>query len=566
MELKGSEIIVRTLVEQGVDLVFGFPGATVIDVYDALLAHEAEIRHVLVAHEQGAAHAADGYARATGKVGVCLATSGPGSTNLVTGIACAYMDSVPLVVITGNVATSQIGTDSFQELDITGVTLPITKHNYFVEDVGELHGVIREAFVLARSGRPGPVLVDVAKDVQQSWGTFEPAGPAAMDDPYVADVSQLEAAAAFINACHRPIVYFGGGVVAVEAEREVLELAERLDAPIACSLMGLSAVPTDHPRFLGMEGMHGHYAATMAMKNADCIVALGCRFNDRSTGNRAKFGVGARIVHVDVDRSEINKTTSDDFGLVGDVRLVVGALMPLLEQADHRGWRELVSKLRADEASQVDCRDGLTPRSALRAADARRQPGEPVVTDVGQHQMWSAQNLSFDRPRTFVTSGGLGAMGFGLPAAVGVSLATGRRTLLVVGDGGFGMSLHELATAVATDAPITILVMNNGVLGMVRQWQSLFYERRFASTTLAGYRRTDFVAVARAFGADGRRVDTLPALEHALDAARVATGPYLIDCAIGPDELVLPMLTPGGALGDIMVREDDRAVAADERA
>lgn len=557
MLLQGSEIVVRTLEEQGVSVVFGFPGATVIDIYDALRKHASEIRHVLVAHEQGAAHAADGYARASGKVGVCLATSGPGSTNLVTGIAASFMDSTPLVAITGNVATSHIGTDSFQEIDITGVTLPITKHNYFVENVDELADVIREAFRLAMSGRPGPVLVDIPKDVQQAVGSFDPQPTVVADEPTLVDTSQLEAAAACINACHRPLVYFGGGIVAANAQAEVLELAKRVDAPLACSLMGLSAIPSDHPRFLGMEGMHGRYAATMAMKNADCIIALGCRFNDRSTGDRDRFGAAVHIVHVDVDGSEINKTTNDDFGLVGDVRLAIHALIPLLEQADHRGWRKLLSELRSTETSRADNRPGLTPRSALMAADGARTKDSVVVTDVGQNQMWAAQTMSFQNPRSFVTNGGLGAMGFGLPAAIGASIATGRRVLLVVGDGGLGMSIHELATAVSEHVPITVLLMNNGTLGMVRQWQRLFYDEHYSGTTLAGYRRTDYVAVSRAFGADGMRVDSTEELDVALEAASKAEGPYLIDCTIGEDELVLPMLAPAGALDDIIVRVED---------
>jgi acetolactate synthase-1/2/3 large subunit len=318
--------------------------------------------------------------------------------------------------------------------------------------------------------------------------------------------------------------------------------------------MGLSAVPTDHPRFLGMEGMHGHYAATMAMKSADCIIALGCRFSDRSIGNRDKFGVGVHIVHVDVDRSELSKNTNDEYGIVGDVGLAIRRLLPLLVRADHRGWRDLVAKLRADEALQTDERPGMTPRAVLAVADAHRDRDGAVVTDVGQHQMWAAQYLHFDRPRSLVTNGGLGAMGFGLPAAIGAAMATGRRTLLVVGDGGFGMSLHELATAVSVEAPLTILVMNNGVLGMVRQWQSMFYDKRFASTTLSSYRHTDFVAVAKAFGADGMAANTMDELEAALTKADTARGPYLIDCAIDADELVLPMLSPGGTLGDIIVK------------
>ncbi len=553
MQLKGSEIVVQTLIEQGVDLIFGFPGATVIDIYDSLLDHEQEIRHVLVAHEQGAAHAADGFARATGKVGVCLATSGPGSTNLVTGIAAAFMDSTPLVIITGNVATYHIGTDSFQEIDITGVTLPITKHNYFVENVNELADTLREAFRLASSGRPGPVLVDIAKDVQQELGIFEPKPPVKPDAPCIKDDSQMAAAVACINACHRPLIYVGGGVVTAAAENEVFALAEKADAPIVSSLMGLSAVPTDHPRFLGMEGMHGRYASTMAMKNADCIIALGCRFNDRSTGDRERFGAAVHIVHVDVDGSEINKTTNDDFGIVGDVRLVADELLPLLAQADHRGWRKLLVELKETEASLQDARLGLTPYNALKAADALREPDSVVVTDVGQHQMWAAQYLSFHTPRSFVTNGGLGAMGFGLPAAIGAALATGKRTLLVVGDGGFGMSLQEMATAVSVGAPLTILLINNGTLGMVRQWQRLFYDKRYSNTTLAGYRQTDYVALAQAFGANGALARTPEELELALSTAKEASGPFLVDCQIQMDEFVLPMLAPAGSLDDIIV-------------
>lgn len=551
--MRGSEMVVRTLMEQGVDLVFGYPGGNAIDIYDALYDHAQDVRHVLVAHEQGAAHAADGYARATGRVGVCLATSGPGATNLVSGIATAFLDSVPLVAITGNVPTAQIGTDSFQELDITGVTLPITKHNFFVEDVGELASCIREAFRLAMSGRPGPVLVDVPKDVQQAVGDYEQAAPVRPDPPRQMDPDALVQAAACIDACHRPLVYFGGGMVSAGAEREVLELAERVDAPIACSLMGLSAIPSDHPRFLGMEGMHGRYAATCAMRNADCVIALGCRFNDRTIGDRVRFAVGARIVHVDVDGSELSKNTSDSFAIHGDVRVAVRGLLGLLKKADHRGWRSLVAGMRADEASRVDRRAGLAPASVVREADALRDELEPVVTDVGQHQMWVAQHMAFSHGRTLVTSGGLGTMGFGLPAAIGASLGTGRRALLVVGDGGLGMSLHELATAVSERVPVTILLMDNGTLGMVRQWQTLFYGRRYAATTLAGHRKTDYVALARAFGAEGCRVGDLAGLREALARAREEDGPFLIDCPIGADEFVLPMLPPGGTLDDLIV-------------
>ncbi len=555
MRLSGADILVKTLIEQGCTTVFGYPGGQIINVYDSLYKYRDELHHVLTAHEQGAAHAADGYARATGEVGVVIATSGPGATNLVTGIATAYLDSVPLVAITGNVPNSQIGTDSFQEIDITGITLPITKHNFFVGTVEQLAYTVREAFRLARSGRPGPVLIDIPKDVQIAMGEYVPAPKVVPDPPHAAKQLRIEQAAECINNARRPFVYFGGGVPAAEAEEELLALADKLDAPIGCSLMGLSAVPTSHPRFLGMQGMHGHYACSTAMHHADCIIALGARFNDRVTGNRLKFATNAQIVHIDVDGAELSKTVNATHGLRGDVKLTLQQLLPLLKEKQLPDWEAEVARYRKEEETTADTREGMTPRNVLKALDARLGENTPVVTDVGQHQMWAAQNLSFKAPRRFLSSGGLGTMGFGMGAAIGAAYATGERTVLVTGDGSFGMNLNELATAVKNNVPLVIFLMNNGVLGMVRQWQTLFFDKHYSETVLD--RATDFVALSRAFGANGMKADTPDALEAALDAAFAADGPFLIDCRINKDEFVLPMLPPGGCMDDIIVKVGD---------
>ncbi len=555
MLLSGADIIVRVLIEQGVDVVFGYPGGQILDVYDSLYRYQDEISHVLTAHEQGAAHAADGYARTTGRPGVVMATSGPGATNLVTGIATAHLDSIPLIAICGNVATNQIGTDSFQEIDITGITLPITKHNYFVGSVEDLADTMREAFKLAVSGRPGPVLIDVPKDVQEALCEYEPAPAAQREEPQAAKDVRVREAAELINSAKRPYIYFGGGILSADACDEMLQLAERIDAPLGASLMGLAALPSDHPRFLGMQGMHGHYAATKALVNADVIISLGVRFNDRATGSRSKFAKVAKVVHIDADGSELSKTVMADIGLRGDIKATLQDLLPLIGASEKPDWQAEVARLREEELSTLDEREGLVPRNVMRVLNAHLQESTPVCTDVGQHQMWVAQELDVRMPRRFVTSGGLGTMGFGLGAAIGASFGTGERTVLVTGDGGFGMDLNELATAVTYQLPIVILVMDNGVLGMVRQWQTLFFEGRHSCTTLD--RRTDFVAVARAFGAEGEAVDSLEALDAALDRAFAASGPYVIDCAIGKDEFVLPMLPPGGSVDDLIVKAGD---------
>ena len=552
MQLTGADILIRTLIEQGCDTVVGYPGGQILNVYDSLYKYQNEIRHMLTAHEQGAAHAADGYARATGKVGVVMSTSGPGATNLVTGIATAYLDSIPLVAICGNVPTTQIGTDSFQEIDITGVTLPITKHNYFVGSVENLADTIREAFALAQSGRPGPVLIDVPKDVQTAVCDYEPQAPVQPEERHAAKDVRIKEAAALINVSKRPFIYFGGGLITSEAQEEMLALAEKIDAPIGCSLMGLSGIPTDHPRFLGMQGMHGHYASSMAMHDADLIISLGVRFNDRVTGNREKFAKLAQIIHIDVDGSELSKTVNSACGLRGDVKLTLQKLIPLVNAEQKPDWEKAVKALKETENDYLDIRPGLTPRNAIMTLNKHLGENTAVATDVGQHQMWAAQNVNFKKPRRFISSGGLGTMGFGLGAAIGAAVGTGERSVLVTGDGSFGMCLNELTTAVTYNVPVVILLMNNGVLGMVRQWQTLFFNKHYSNTILD--RKTDFVALARAFGADGEAVDTVAALDKAFEHAFSCDGPYVIDCRIDKDEFVLPMLPPGGSMDDIIMK------------
>lgn len=552
MLLSGADIVVKTLIEQECEVVFGYPGGQILNVYDSLYKYSDEIRHVLTAHEQGASHAADGYARATGKVGVVISTSGPGATNLVTGIATAYLDSIPMVAITGNVHTTQRGFDSFQEIDITGVTLPITKHNYYVTDVNQLADTIREAFRLAKSDRPGPVLIDVPKDVQVAICEYEPQSVVKADEKISADEQSINEAAKCINESKKPFIYFGGGMITSEAQEEMLALADKTDAPIGCSMMGLSAIPTEHPRFLGMQGMHGHYASSMAMHNADCIISLGVRFNDRVTGNKAKFAPHATIIHIDIDNAEICKTVKAAHGLNGDIKLTLQKLINAVEKKERTEWQDEIAKFRSEEKDYTDNREGMTPKNVIDTLNMYTGKNTPVATDVGQHQMWSAQNLNFNTSRRFISSGGLGTMGFGFGAAIGAQIGTGEHAVLVTGDGSFGMCLQEMATAVSNKVPLVILLMNNGVLGMVRQWQTLFFDQHYSNTVLN--RQTDFVAFARSFGADGERVKTIEDLKKALEKAFATDGPFIIDCIIDKDEFVLPMLPPGGSMDDIITK------------
>lgn len=555
MKLSGADILVRVLIEQGAKTVFGYPGGQILNVYDSLYKYQDEINHILTAHEQGAVHAADGFARSTGEVGVVIATSGPGATNLVTGIATAYLDSVPLVAITGNVPNSQIGTDSFQEIDITGITLPITKHNYFVGSVEELADVVREAFRLAKSGRPGPVLVDIPKDVQINQCEFIEAGLVEADPTMAAKEVRIDEAAEVINNAKRPFIYFGGGMLISEAQKEMLALADKIDAPIGCSMMGLSGIPTDHPRFLGMQGMHGHYASSIGMHNADLIISLGVRFNDRVTGNRSKFAVNAKIVHIDVDGSELSKTVNATVGLRGNIKDTLVKLLPKIKGNKKDEWQEFIKDLKVKENEYLDNRAGMTPRNIILTLNKHLSDNTAVATDVGQHQMWAAQNVHFTNPRRFISSGGLGTMGFGIGAAIGAAYGTGEKAVLITGDGSFGMTLQEMATAVTYNVPLVIVLLNNGVLGMVRQWQTLFFDKHYSNTVLG--RKTDFVALSEAFGAQGENVDKIEDLEAALERAFKAEGPYLLNCSIDKDEFVLPMLPPGGSMDDIIVEKGE---------
>ena len=557
MKLTGAQILVRTLIEQGVTDVFGYPGGQIINVYDALYEYKDKINHVLTAHEQGAAHAADGYSRATGKVGVCIATSGPGATNLVTGIATAMLDSIPMVAITGNVPCSLIGKDSFQEIDITGVTLPITKHNYFVNRVEDLADSVREAFAIARSGRPGPVLVDIPKDVQMAVCEFEEKPILPKIPLRIPKDSEIDEAIALVNQSKRPYIYIGGGAAGLGMGKEILDLAERIDAYIGCSFMGLSAIPTDHPRFLGMQGMHGHYASSMAQNEADLIIGIGVRFSDRATGNVKKYAKNSKIIQLDPDFSEINKNVSVDVGIVGDVEYSFKKIAAAAVDRKNPEWVERVEALKVAEAEYESniakkCKADLSPKMLFDVINEEKPEGTVIVTDVGQHQMWTAQYVKFDRTRRFVSSGGLGTMGFGLGAAIGARVATGDTTVLITGDGSFGMNLNELATAVSHNVPVIIVIVNNGVLGMVRQWQTLFFNKHYSNTVLTD-RKTDFVKLAEAFGAVGYRVSSKDELSAAFKKALLVNdGPVVIDALIDKDEFVLPMLPPGGSIDDII--------------
>jgi len=558
MKLTGAEIIVRVLIEQGVTDVFGYPGGQILNVYDALYKYRDEINHILTAHEQGASHAADGYSRVTGKVGVCIATSGPGATNLVTGIATAMLDSIPLVAITGNVPCSLIGKDSFQEIDITGITLPITKHNYFVNKIEDLADVIREAFAIAKSGRPGPVLIDVPKDVQIATYEYEEKKPMPKIPLPTPDDGDIASAVELINQAKRPYIYIGGGAAGLGMGEEIVKFAEKIDACIGCTFMGLSAISTDCERFLGMQGMHGHYASSIAQNEADLIIGIGVRFSDRATGNVAKYATASKIIQLDPDFSEINKNVKVDVGVVGDVEYSFKKIAEACEKSEKPEWNTRIEALKAEEVRiEQEIADAstaeLSPKNVFDIINARKPEGTVIATDVGQHQMWTAQYVNFDRTRRFVSSGGLGTMGFGLGAAIGARVASSDTTVLITGDGSFGMNLNELATAATYNIPLVIVVMNNGVLGMVRQWQTLFFGKRYSNTVLSA-RKTDFVKLAEAFGAVGYRATNKEEFDRAFTEALNVNGPVVIDTVIDKDEFVLPMLPPGGSVDQIITK------------
>ena len=551
MKKSGALIVIEALCRNQVKTVFGYPGGAVLPIYDELYKNAHRLDHVLCAHEQNAAHAADGFARVTGKPGVVIATSGPGATNLVTGIANAYLDSVPLVAITGNVAVPLLGRDSFQEVDITGITQGIVKHNFAVSDVRELSGILDAAFEIASSGRPGPVLVDIPKSIQtdvcdesefvRQEMFFEPLPEVNVDE-----------AVKMIMESRRPFIYSGGGVVAAGAGGQLREFARCISAPVAFSMMGLTALPADDELNLGMCGMHGSQSSAKLQSECDLIIALGVRFSDRATGNTEKYKQGKKLIHVDIDLSEIGKNAAADLELCGDVKQVLQKLLAALPQQFRPEWQKQISEAR--KLDDLPKENNLSPRSLLKTVARFCESDTVVATDVGQHQMWTMQYFPFRSPRTLLSSGGLGTMGFGLGAAIGGCIANDRkRTVLFTGDGSFGMCLQDLATAVSQNLPLLIVVFNNGVLGMVRQWQTMFYDRHYSSTTLK--RKTDFPALAKAFGAIGKKITTLSELENAL-ADLAPDCPTLLDCRLDMDEFVLPMIPPGGCVQDLITRRN----------
>lgn len=554
MQLNGSEIVVECLKEQGVDTVFGYPGGTILNIYDALYKHSNEIRHILTSHEQGAAHAADGYARATGKVGVCMATSGPGATNLVTGIATAYMDSVPIVAITANVTLPMLGKDTFQEVDIAGVTMPITKHGYIVKNIEDLAPTLRKAFEIAKSGRPGPVLVDITKDVTAAVCEYTPVKPEPKPKKITWTDAELDELAEYIKAAKKPFIYLGGGAVISGACGEVAEFAEFIDAPVCDTLMGKGAFDGRSPRYTGMIGMHGTKASNLGVSECDLLIALGARFSDRVTGNPHKFAENAKIIQIDIDAAEINKNIRVNAGVVGDLKLVLQQLNRKLTRQDHGDWMKRISELKEKyplkyDDSQLSCPYIIEMIDKVTGGDAL------ITTDVGQHQMWTAQYFHYTKPRTFLSSGGLGTMGYGLGACIGAQVGQPDKICFnISGDGCFRMNMNELATASRYNIPIIDVVINNHVLGMVRQWQTLFYGKRYSQTVLND--KVDFSKVAEALGCAAIRVTKKEEVQPALEKAIAMKCPVVIECMIPEDDKVFPMVPAGAPIAEVFDGDD----------
>ncbi|WP_113676149.1 biosynthetic-type acetolactate synthase large subunit [Vallitalea guaymasensis] len=552
MLLTGADIVVECLKEQKVDTVFGYPGGNVIHIYDSLYKNKKYIKHILTAHEQGASHAADGYARSTGKVGVCIATSGPGATNLVTGIATAYMDSVPMVIITGNVPLSLLGKDSFQEVDIAGVTAPITKHNYIVKDINKLADTIREAFYIASEGRQGPVLIDIPKDIAMTTTDYEYAEPKLVER-CTKNITEeaIDNALELINNSKQPFIYIGGGVVRSEASKELLEFAEKIDAPVTSSLMGLGGFPSSHELFTGMIGMHGTKASNKGINKSDLIIAIGARFSDRVVSKVEKFAPNAKILHIDIDPAEINKNVVSYHFIVGDIREVLKQLNNNITKQDRMQW---VNKIKGykDKYPLTYPDNGLKAQYIIEKLNDITDENTIVATEVGQHQMWTAQYYNFNSPKEFLTSGGLGTMGFGLGAAIGAQVGNPTKTVInIAGDGCFKMNLIELATAVNYNLPIIIILINNNSLGMVRQWQSLFFDGRYSETTLN--HATNFVGLAENFGMRGLEISRKEQVEEVLQEAINCKGPVLVHCRIHEDDKVFPMVAPGEAIDSLIM-------------
>ncbi len=555
MKLNGSQIVVECLKEQGVDTIFGYPGGAILNIYDELYKHSKEITHILTSHEQGASHAADGYARATGKVGVCIATSGPGATNLVTGIATAYMDSVPMVAITANVGVPLLGKDSFQEIDISGVTMPITKHNYIVKNVEELADTIRNAFRIAKEGRPGPVLVDIPKDVTAAVTEYEAVVPEKIErkTDYVR-TEDLEKAAKLINESKKPFILVGGGAVISDAQEELKELAEKIEAPVGDTLMGKGAFDGRDEKYTGMAGMHGTKATNLGITECDLLIAVGARFSDRVVGNASKFAKNAKILHIDIDPAEINKNIMVDCSVEGDAREVLKKLNTMVEKNSHAQWMARIQELKEEYPLKYN-QDALTGPAVMEAIYKVTNGDAIVVTDVGQHQMWAAQYYKYKEPHQLLTSGGLGTMGYGLGAAIGAKMGRPEKTVInIAGDGCFRMNMNEVATAARYNIPVIEVVINNHVLGMVRQWQTLFYGERYSATVLND--AVDFVKLAEALGAVGIRVTKKSELKETLEKAIALGRPVVIDCQIDRDDKVFPMVPAGAAIEEVFDQDD----------
>lgn len=555
MELNGSQIVIECLKEQGVDTVFGYPGGTILNIYDELYKHRDEINHILTSHEQGAAHAADGYARATGKVGVCMATSGPGATNLVTGIATAYMDSVPVVAITCNVGVDLLGKDSFQEIDIKGITMPITKHNYIVKDINELADTIRAAFTIAKSGRPGPVLVDITKDVTSNVADYEYKAPEEVER-FTSEIDEdaLEQAVNLISHSEKPFVLVGGGAVRADAADELKRFVTKVQAPVCDTLMGKGAFDGHDRNYTGMIGMHGTKTSNYGVMQADVLVVVGARFSDRVIGNAKTFAHNAKIIHIDVDAAEINKNIPVDCSIIGDAKVVLRQLTARLEQLDHSDWLMQIQGMKRQYPMNYN-KEVLTGPAVVEAIYRATGGDAIIVTEVGQHQMWAAQYFKYDAPKKLLTSGGLGTMGYGLGAALGAKMGRPDKLVFnIAGDGCFRMNINEIMTAARYNIPVIEVVINNHVLGMVRQWQTLFYGQRYSATVLND--KVDFVKVAEGMGATGIRVTSLDELDDAIKQAIELGGPIVLDCQIQADDKVWPMVAPGTSISEAFSEED----------
>lgn len=553
MVLTGAQIVIESLVAQGVDTIFGYPGGTILNIYDELYKNSDRIRHILTAHEQGAAHAADGYSRATGKVGVCFATSGPGATNLVTGIATAYMDSIPMVAITCNVGSNLLGRDSFQEVDVAGITMPITKHNYIVKDVKKLAQVITDAFAIAASGRPGPVLIDIPKDVTSQTTEYIPAtSPSSVyNKNHPIDPEIYQQAANLVASSKKPLIVCGGGVITSGASKELLEFATKLDAPVATTLMGTGGFPCKNPLYTGMIGMHGTKASNLGSSNCDLLIAIGARFSDRVISDSKKFARNAKIMHIDIDPAEIGKQVLTHMELIGDAKQVLTELLKRIEPKSNSEWHNMIQRWKAEFPQQDSDGAGLNPQFIMEKIHEATNGQAIITTEVGQHQMWASQFYQYETPRSFISSGGLGTMGFGTGASMGAQVGLpDKQVISIAGDGSFRMNCNELATISYYQIPVIIVIMNNSTLGMVRQWQTLFYDKRYSQTNLD--RGPDFKKLAEAYGVDGYQVSTKEAFDQAIRQALQNRKPAVIDAKIDKDEFVLPMVAPGTAIQDLI--------------